>query len=175
MNPTATYTAYRTYNVTLTASANGKSTSQTKQVVVVSPPLPEVTVIATPMSIFLPNNCAPTFVIRSSGPAGTLLSYMVKNSTPLIPGQLVFTNPSGILLAGSSVTIAVTVDPSYIYISPSLVGTTLGITVETPNAFNTLQTFLSVEIRAMSEQALNLLGIWGGTWTGNRLLLGLHF
>ncbi len=164
LNPTATYSAYRIYNVTLTAKEKGKSSTQTKQVIII-PNLPEVTVTSTPMSIFLPNNCAPTFIIRSTGPSGTLLSYTVRNST-LTPDYLVFTNPSGVIPSGGSVTIAVSVEPSHIN-TPFLIGSTVDLEVYTPMAFNGIQTYLSVNIRNMADQALNLLGIWGGNWTGN--------
>jgi PKD repeat protein len=164
-NPTTTYSAPGTFTVTLTASGNGKSSETRKQIIISPAPRPLVSVSSSPMSIFLPNNCATSFIISNPGPAG-VLPYEVRNSN-LNMNQLVFTNPSGTILAGNSVTIGVSVDPSLIYSPAFLAGATLGLEVYTPLASNQSQTFLNVNTRGIAEEANNMIGIWNGIWTGN--------
>lgn len=160
-NPTKIYAVSGNYIVILAATGGGITESVIKRVTILGP---NVKISSLPMTIFLPNNCAQSFVITNTGSQESLLNYNVYNSGILGP-DLNFNSPSGTLRSGDSARILVTVKPSAIN-TPYLIGSTLGIEVSTPQVASHIQTFLSVDIRSMNDLAQNLLGTWSGTWSG---------
>ena len=84
-------------------------------------PAPAVSITQTPLTILLPNNCQQTFIIKNTGPQGSILNYTIADDGAL-SGFLSFTNGTGSLSSGISTTIMVSVKPSFVNSNPSLNG-----------------------------------------------------
>lgn len=179
--PTATPTRIPTPTETLTPAPAPTSTPAASPIVALYPSsdymnLPDSTraVYATDSlmltSIPLPNNCPVSFVIANVGPKGSVLNYTIADDGAL-GGFLDYTNGQGSLKAGEPggwATITVSVGPRFTDSSfGGLVGSTLALSIYTPNASNYTKTFVAVHISGFDDEVQHLNGIWSGTWSGN--------
>jgi hypothetical protein len=130
--------------------------------------LPLVTVTTTPLNILLPENCAQSFTIKNTGPMGSMLNYTVTDNGAL-GGFLDFNNSPGSLAANESITINVSVKAAFVSSTPSLVGASLVLNVNTPQASNFIKTPVPVNIKSISTIVPLFIGTWAGTWTGTSM------
>jgi hypothetical protein len=127
----------------------------------IRPPKPTVEIRPIQHTIYVPDNCPRTFVIKNIGPEGSTLDYAVVDPNGWLERQ----NAVGSLAAGVSETISVRVYP-HLLGDLDLLPTQTFIVVETPDATNYISFPVGFKIRNVSQIAEALLGTWSGTWSG---------
>lgn len=133
------------------------------------PPAPTVSIIQSPITVLLPNNCPQQFTISNTGPQGSLLNYTVADDGAL-KGFLSFGPYAGTLKSGENVTISVNITPASVNSNPSLIGASLVLDVYTPNASNFTKTPVPVYVKSINSIAPSFAGtIWGGSWLGKSI------
>jgi hypothetical protein len=149
------------------SNSSGKSSGDTSGNSSNHPPAPSPAITISPalINLFLPKNCSKTFTISNSGPKGSTLNYTVKDDGAL-GGFLDFSNPSGAIPSGSSITVTVSVKPGFTTSSPSLIGSSLVLNIYTPGASNFVKIPVSIKVKSIESQTTDLLGTWSGTWSG---------
>jgi hypothetical protein len=108
---------------------------------------PMISIVPSPaiLSISLPQNWSQSFTINNTGPSGSTMNYTVADDGAL-GGFLDVQNASGSLKGGQSSTVTVSVKPDFVSGVPTLVGSTLGLSVYTPNAANYIKSLVTVKI-----------------------------
>ncbi|MCU1265228.1 MAG: hypothetical protein JWM21_1546 [Acidobacteria bacterium] len=127
----------------------------------IRPPKPKLDLRPLHDTIYVPDNCLRTFVIKNIGPEGSTLDYLVSDPN----GSLEVQNRIGSLPAGNSATIGVRVHPELLG-NLDLLPVETYVVVETPDASNYISIPVGFSIRNVSQIGQALLGTWSGTWSG---------
>jgi hypothetical protein len=146
-------------------SSNNSNNKDTTKTTTPPTPVPIALVTATPLAIFLPNNCPQSFTITNTGAAGSLLNYTVADDGAL-GGFLTLGMTSGQLGAGASATITVAIKTAFVNATPSLKGASLVVDVYTPNASNYTKVAVPVNVKGIASITPQFIGTWSGTWAG---------
>ncbi len=149
--------------IAMLSSCKKDGNSNNKQIIPIS--RPEVTISKTSLALSLPGNCQQSFTISNTGPQGTSLDYSIKDDGA-VSGYLDFTNGSGTLSSGQSVTITISIkqdstDSRLIPIDQSMI-----LDVYTPKASNSVKVPVTIGITNSYSAFAKLIGSWSGTWDG---------
>jgi hypothetical protein len=128
-------------------------------------PLPAVLISQTPLTIYLPNNCPQSFIIKNIGAPGSILNYTVADDGAL-GGFLTVNSKGGSIGAGESAVIGISIMGRFVNSSPTLIGATLVVNVYTPDATNYKKIPVPVYVKNIDDISLYLIGTWTGTWAG---------
>lgn len=129
---------------------------------IIGKPLVICSSISSP--IVVPGNCWVSFTIANAGPAGSKLNFTLADTGALGGFLESSTMSPGPLLSGQSTTVNVRIYPRLL---AGITQMDLALTVNTPGAGNFVSTPVSVKVRFVENAAIELLGTWAGTWSGN--------
>ncbi len=130
-------------------------------IISIRPPKPKFDLHPFRDTVYVPDNCPRTFVIKNTGPQGSTLDYFVSDPN----GWTEITNRSGSLAAGQSANLILRIHP-YLLGDLDLLPTQTFVVVDTPDASNYIRFPVGLNVKNISRVAEALIGTWRGTWSG---------